>query len=123
MSSGVRTPSGFSLPTPLPLQAVLTVTVVAGPHDGETWRFKQPHVTIGRTHMNDICLHRDGGVSRGHLTLRFKEGRWFARDEHSSNGTFLCLAGQLCRLNSVFELTGDVRLRLGATELKFGFEH
>lgn len=123
VSSGLRTPSGYSLPTPLPLQAALHITVVSGPHDGETWRLVQPHVTVGRTHLNDICLHRDGGVSRGHLTLRFQHGRWFAQDEHSSNGTFLCLAGQLCRITTLFELPPNPRLRVGTTELKITFEH
>lgn len=110
------------MPTPLPLQAALTLTVVAGPHDGETWRLAQPHITIGRTHLNDICLHRDSGVSRGHLTLRFREGRWFVRDEGSSNGSFMCLAGQLCRISTAFELPDHARIRIGSTELKIGFE-
>lgn len=81
----------------------------------------QPLVTIGRDHRNDIVLHRDGGVSRGHMTLRFESGRWFARDEGSSNGTFYCVAGQLCRVGAAFELPGDARIQVGATQLKLEF--
>ena len=72
--------------------------------------------------MNDICLQRDSGVSRGHLTLQFKNGRWFVNDEGSSNGTFLCLAGQLCRISTAFELPDHARLRVGSTELKVAFD-
>lgn len=72
--------------------------------------------------MNDICLHRDNGVSRGHLTIRLKDGVWFVRDENSSNGTFLCIAGQLCRISTAFELPLNARLRIGSTELKIGME-
>lgn len=121
LSSGLRTPSGLSLPSPLPLQTAMTITAVSGPHDGEVWRLSQPHVTIGRTRMNDICLHNDPGVSRGHFTMRYNEGQWYLRDEGSSNGTFLCLAGQLCRITRSFELPGNARIRVGSTELKISF--
>lgn len=120
VSSGLRTPSGFSLPTPVPLRAALSITAVAGPHDGATWELVQPKVTIGRIQNNDVCLHRDSGVSRLHLTLSFVEGRWYVRDDHSSNGTYLCIAGQLFRINSMSELPVGARLRVGSTELRIG---
>lgn len=44
--------------------------------------------SIGRTPQNDIC-YDNKVVSANHATLAYNSGRWFLRDENSTNGTFV----------------------------------
>lgn len=44
--------------------------------------------TIGRTEQNDI-FYPNKVVSSKHATLSYRNGKWFIRDENSTNGTFV----------------------------------
>lgn len=46
------------------------------------------NLSIGRSEQNDICFDNKV-VSSRHASLSFRGGRWFLRDEKSTNGTFV----------------------------------
>gem|GEM_PF-6477755 len=76
--------------------------------------------TIGRDPANDGTLAVDGtsGVSRRHITLIFEAGRWYVRDENTSNGTRL--NGTRITSGTLVPLEAVSRLTLGTTvELEF----
>lgn len=47
------------------------LTVVGGPHAGQTFQFKSQRITIGRSPENDIVLLNDPLVSRSHVQIQF----------------------------------------------------
>ncbi len=120
VSSGLHTPSGsdLTIPSPAPHQTGLAITAISGPHDGEVWHVVGQKITVGREGRNDVCLQRDGGVSRTHMSLQHRSGSWFAQDENSSNGTMVRFGGQLMKLSVAFELHPGTTLQLGSTQLK-----
>ncbi|MFH0946584.1 MAG: protein kinase [Planctomycetota bacterium] len=60
-----------------------------GPLKGQTFRIEADRVyTFGREGTCDLPLD-DELVSRLHARLRGKDGRYFLKDNHSSNGTFV----------------------------------
>jgi len=87
--------------------AVLTLGDAAYPLAGDS-------VSLGRGLENDIVLE-DRRVSRIHARLVNTGGYWTARDEGSTNGTFVN-----GRMVSQHVLTNGDRLSLGGLELTFG---
>ncbi|WP_244227589.1 FHA domain-containing protein [Corallococcus aberystwythensis] len=69
---------------------------------------------IGRTSENDLVLH-DHGVSRRHARITARDGRYFAEDVGSANGTQL--NGQ--PLGSEKQLRDGDRITVGPVELMF----
>jgi pSer/pThr/pTyr-binding forkhead associated (FHA) protein len=67
----------------------------------------QDRVTVGRSDACDVTL-REPGVSGHHLTLVFRGGYYFLKDEGSTNGTFV--EGRRTRS---LKLRGGEHLRLG----------
>lgn len=46
-------------------------------------------VIVGRENSCDLCFPEDGGLSRQHFRLAFRDGEWFVEDLESRNGTYL----------------------------------
>ncbi|WP_370645150.1 FHA domain-containing protein [Corallococcus sp. EGB] len=69
---------------------------------------------IGRTSENDLVLH-DHGVSRRHARITARDGRYFAEDVGSANGTHL--NGQL--LSGEKQLRDGDRITVGPVEFTF----
>jgi pSer/pThr/pTyr-binding forkhead associated (FHA) protein len=49
----------------------------------------KPETAIGRAITSDIPLLMDKLTSRRHATVRYENGHYVLRDEHSANGTFV----------------------------------
>jgi pSer/pThr/pTyr-binding forkhead associated (FHA) protein len=46
-------------------------------------------LSIGRQEETDVCLRSDTFVSRKHAFLYWEDKRWWLKDNHSTNGTFI----------------------------------
>ncbi|MFL5357170.1 FHA domain-containing protein [Archangium sp.] len=90
------------------------LTIARGLQQGTVLSFEQADVTIGRTAENDVVL-QDGGVSRKHVRISDRLGRYYASDLGSSNGTQLNDAP----LSGEHELKNGDRISLGPVELVF----
>jgi len=55
----------------------------------QEYRLEKPEISIGRAPNSDILLSKDKLTSRRHATIRFENGNYVLRDEHSANGTFV----------------------------------
>jgi hypothetical protein len=81
--------SASARPARVAVPARLFVSVVAGPHAGETFRPQKLPAVIGRSAGCAICLENDIGVSRQHAEL-YRRGRALRlRDLDSRHGTQL----------------------------------
>nr|WP_255424215.1 FHA domain-containing protein [Corallococcus sp. AB011P] len=81
---------------------------------GRELAFEQAEVKIGRTSENDLVLH-DHGVSRRHARITARDGRYFAEDVGSANGTQL--NGQ--PLGGEKQLRDGDRITVGPVEFTF----
>ncbi|MCY1030837.1 FHA domain-containing protein [Corallococcus sp. BB11-1] len=81
---------------------------------GRELAFEQAEVKIGRTSENDLVLH-DHGVSRRHARITTRDGRYFAEDVGSANGTQL--NGQ--PLGGQKQLCDGDRITVGPVEFTF----
>ncbi|WP_404373546.1 FHA domain-containing protein [Corallococcus coralloides] len=81
---------------------------------GRELAFEQAEVKIGRTSENDLVLH-DHGVSRRHARITARDGRYFAEDVGSANGTQL--NGQ--PLGGQKQLRDGDRITVGPVEFTF----
>jgi hypothetical protein len=105
--SGVRGRGDrFLAPNGRPLRC--RVLVRTGPLLGNVFLLHQDITTFGRTTGNDIVIP-DGTVSRNHARLLFSQGRWFAEDMGSSNGTWV----NGTRVSQPTPLSNGDELRLG----------
>jgi hypothetical protein len=52
------------------------------------WSGSTGDVSIGRHHGCDVVFP-EPGISRRHVQLRFRDGKWILQDLHSTNGTFI----------------------------------
>jgi len=62
--------------------------VVKGLEEGVTQPFSEEIITIGRRTDNQIMLEADN-ISRNHVTIERRDGRYYVRDLESANGTYL----------------------------------
>jgi len=90
------------------------LTISKGAQQGRELSFEQPELRIGRTPDNDVVL-QDTGVSRRHVCILERMGRYYVQDMGSSNGTLVNDAP----LTGERELANGDRLALGAAELVF----
>ena len=80
---------------------------------------RKHEITVGRDAGNDVAL-RDSNCSRRHCALRIDhEGRVWARDTGSSNGTWLRKSGEILRGDGLLEVgdavyVGDYAIELAA---------
>jgi predicted component of type VI protein secretion system len=73
----------------------VSVTMMSGPHDGETLHF-EPDISgggfrlmLGRRENCDISLSFDSQVSRLHAELVFQDDQFWLEDLDSRNGTYV----------------------------------
>nr|WP_242588713.1 FHA domain-containing protein [Corallococcus macrosporus] len=90
------------------------LTITQGLQVGRELAFEQAEVKIGRTSENDLVLH-DHGVSRRHARITARDGRYFAEDVGSANGTQL--NGQ--PLGGEKQLRDGDRITVGPVEFTF----
>jgi pSer/pThr/pTyr-binding forkhead associated (FHA) protein len=90
------------------------LTISKGSQQGRELTFEQSELHIGRTPENDVVL-QDTGVSRRHVRILERMGRYFVQDLGSSNGTLVNDAP----ITGERELANGDRLALGAAELVF----
>ncbi|WP_233262206.1 FHA domain-containing protein [Vitiosangium sp. GDMCC 1.1324] len=81
---------------------------------GKELLFEQDEISIGRTTDNDVVL-QDGGVSRKHVRILDRLGRYFVQDMGSSNGTLI----NDSPLSGEHELRNGDRISLGPVEFVF----
>lgn len=94
----------------------LTLKVLAGPEQGQTFRLGKPVTTVGRSNVCDVSLS-DPLVSRQHCQILLGMGGVTLKDLGSTNGTFL-------NGNRVTEspLRAQDVISLGNTRLRFAVE-
>jgi pSer/pThr/pTyr-binding forkhead associated (FHA) protein len=72
----------------LGLAAMIKIYVVDGTEEIQSFEFRKDTIHIGRSSDNDIKM-RDEYVSRRHLKVFKRGGKYFLQDLSSSNGTFV----------------------------------
>jgi pSer/pThr/pTyr-binding forkhead associated (FHA) protein len=55
----------------------------------QDYLLEKSEITIGRAPNSSILLSKDKLTSRRHATIRYENGNYILRDEHSANGTFV----------------------------------
>ena len=90
------------------------LTIVKGLQQGKELLFEQAEVHIGRTTENDVVL-QDAGVSRKHVRISDRLGRFYVQDLGSANGTLVNDAP----LSGERELQNGDRIALGPVEFLF----
>jgi serine/threonine-protein kinase PknK len=79
-----------------------------------THRFSKDRVTLGRSRNRDVPLS-DRSISRHHLTIFWREGRFFVRDEKSQNGTLM--DGRRLESEALVAIAPGSMLRAGAFDI------
>ena len=92
----------------------LQLTISKGSLQGREFSFQLPEIHIGRTPDNDVVLP-DAGVSRSHVRISERLGRYFIQDLGSANGTLV----NDSPLTEERELADGDRLAVGPVELVF----
>ncbi|GAB4130767.1 MAG: hypothetical protein Fur0041_00300 [Bacteroidia bacterium] len=84
---------------------------------GVDFRIYEGNNTIGRDPGNSITITNDPAISGKHVTILYKKGKFYIKDEMAANGTFL--NDQELEIGKPYELNdGDV-IRLANTSFKF----
>lgn len=99
-----------------PVIALIPHIVVKGLEDGVTQPFSEDRITIGRRTDNQVILDADN-ISRNHVSVERREGRYFVCDLGSANGTYLNEE----RMEDGVELSEGDRLRIGNYTLTVSF--
>lgn len=89
------------------------VAVIEGKSTGRAVRLGTETITIGRGSECDLVLD-DEYISTRHAVLRLHDGRWYAEDLGSTNGTLIDGA----RIHGPTEVRVDGQIRLGRTVLE-----
>ena len=74
-------------------------------------------MTIGRVAPADIVLFKDKLVSRRHASVRYEQGHYVLRDEHSANGT--AVNGERLEELVPYQLQDGDQVEIGAHLLVF----
>lgn len=65
---------------------------------------KKDRITIGRKKDNDIVINITTNISRSHCSIHMIDGRYFAKDEGSTHGTYVnntpCVKGKMVELKN-----------------------
>jgi pSer/pThr/pTyr-binding forkhead associated (FHA) protein len=99
-----------------PVIALNPHIVVKGLEDGVTQPFSEDRITIGRRTDNQVILDGDN-ISRNHVAIERRQGKYFVCDLGSANGTYLNEE----RIDDSVELTEGDRLRIGNYTLAVSF--
>jgi pSer/pThr/pTyr-binding forkhead associated (FHA) protein len=84
---------------------------------GVDYRIFEGNNTIGRDVSNSIMLSNESTISSKHMTILFKGGNFWAKDEMSANGSFL--NGVEMEIQKAYPINDNDELRLGNTVFKF----
>jgi len=94
----------------------ITITVLAGPEQGQVFKIARPTTTVGRSNTCEVVLN-DPLISRLHCQILLGMGGITLRDLGSTNGTFL---------NGVRMTESPLRnqdvISVGGTRLRFAVE-
>ena len=82
----------------------------------ERWEIKDRPISFGRGEEADVQI-KDERMSRQHFVIELREGKFYVRDLHSTNGTFI----NNTPITEV-ELQPNDRIRSGQTVLVFEME-
>lgn len=93
------------------------LVVLSGPEDGQTFALPPTgNILIGRSDDNQFQL-QDSSVSRQHVVVIAREGKYFLRDENSRNGTIL--EGRKLTSGEEVSLSHLDEFQLGIYEFRF----
>lgn len=92
------------------------VSILSGPHKGETFSMLKPSFTIGRGAENDILLPSDAKISRSHIKIT-KSGTTLKIENLSKRNPVL-FEGDY---KDVIELQGNDKITIGDTEIDFNW--
>ncbi len=68
---------------------------------------KDGEILLGRSAMGQEYFQHDNRISNEHFYIKYKDGNWLIRDNHSTNGTMI--NGDILKPSIEYELkTGDV---------------
>lgn len=84
---------------------------------GVDYRIYEGNNTIGREAANSIILAKDSTISGRHMTILYRSGKFWAKDEMSANGSFL--NGEEMEIQKAYPLSDGDQLKLGSTVFKF----
>jgi hypothetical protein len=84
---------------------------------GIDYRIFEGNNTIGRDPSNSIILAKEPTISGKHVTILFRSGKYYVKDEMSANGSFL--NGEDMEIGKPYELKDGDELRLGNAVFKF----
>lgn len=84
---------------------------------GVDYRIYEGNNTIGRDSVNSIILAKDSTISGKHLTILYRGGKFWAKDEMSANGSFL--NAEEMEIQKAYPLSDGDQLKLGSTVFKF----
>ncbi|MBC7466256.1 MAG: FHA domain-containing protein [Bdellovibrio sp.] len=98
-------------------QLKIQVSVVKGPHAGQTFNLNKPALTIGRGPENDIVLVNDPLVSRIHARIELNNGEFDLINLSQKNG--LSVQGEFV---DKWRLVNDSTFQVGDSEIKFQFD-
>ncbi len=87
--------------------------VIYGTHLGRQYRLNPKRMLIGRTDRSNIVID-DSSVSREHVSIERKDGRFILEDLKSTNGTFINGESVDVRV-----LNHGDKIRIGNTVLQF----
>lgn len=98
-------------------QLKIQMSVVKGPHAGQTFNLNKPALTIGRGPENDIVLVNDPLVSRIHARIELNSGEFDLINLSQKNG--LSVQGEFV---DKWRLVNDSIFQVGDSEIKFQFD-
>ena len=84
---------------------------------GIDYRIFEGNNTIGRDPSNTIILAKESTISGKHVTILYRSGKYYVKDEMSANGSFL--NGEEMEIGKPYELKDGDELRLGNAVFKF----
>ena len=87
-------------------------------------KFQDGSYTFGRNENNSICLN-SGIVSGNHGDIYLQQGRFYVRDNHSSNGSYIAYGTQFMQMTPEQYYGGDGRdmiIRLGTNHSMDGID-
>ena len=67
----------------------MVLSVVSGPHQGQSFSFGPGTIQIGREAGCDVLLPEDSMVSRNHAQISWTGSNWSIADLASTNGLFV----------------------------------
>ena len=84
---------------------------------GVDYRIYEGNNSIGKAAGNTITIAKDVTISSKHVVILYKKGKFYIKDEMSTNGTFL--NGEEIDLTRAYELNDCDEIRLGDSVFKF----